>query len=557
MDSAPGRSQERDSRAFAFWVALCVLAWFASLGVRDLVGPDEGRYAELARGMLESGDWIVPRLNGILYFEKPPLQYWATALSFAAFGYSDWAARLWPALTGAAAVFALWWTTRASLAATVSREVALCSALLLGGCFWWLGNGHFISLDMGLSCFMTLALLSFWYAQRDAATARQAMWGMVACWAAMALALLSKGLIGLVLPGAVLFLYMLVQRDLGRLFKLHWLPGLAVFALIGVPWFVVISMREPTFAHFFFIHEHVERFLSPGHARTGAWYYFIVVLAIGLIPWTSLLPGALWRGWQREPGTFQINRLLVLWFGFIFFFFSYSSSKLPSYILPIFPAAAILIARDVMRMPLAHLRRHVMGNAIFLSGLSVAAGVACVWLSMQPGAQRELDARFSLWVVAAAVALAVAAWVSVAQVQRMRRLAAVLALAIGASAAMHIISMGYDTYSRVKSAKQLALALQGVDKTAPVYVPLSYDQTLPYYLGRTVTLVEYIDEFALGLSVEPDRALPTVQAMHDRWLAESAGAIVMPRSLFETWQKEQVPMRVVYEDIKRVAVVHP
>jgi 4-amino-4-deoxy-L-arabinose transferase-like glycosyltransferase len=549
--------RDLDRRWLVFWVASCIVAWFASLGVRDLVGPDEGRYAELARGMLESGDWIVPRLNGILYFEKPPLQYWATALSFATFGYSDWAARLWPALTGAAAVFALWWTTRMGLARTSGSEVALSAALILGGCFWWLGNGHFISLDMGLSCFMTLALLSFWFAQRDDATPRQASWGMVACWAAMALAMLSKGLIGLVLPGAVLFLYMLVERDLGRLLRLHWLRGLAAFSLIGVPWFVLISMREPTFAHFFFIHEHVERFLSTGHARTGAWYYFFVVLAIGMLPWTSLLPGALWRGWRREPGKFQVNRLLILWFGFIFFFFSYSSSKLPSYILPIFPAAAILIARDVSRMSIAELRRHLLGNATFLSGLSVAAIVASIWLSTQQGVQRELDAKFSCWVIAAAIALAVSAWVAVGQISRSRKLAAMLALAVGASAAMHLISSGYDSYSRVKSAKQLAQALHSVEKTAPIYVPLSYDQTLPYYLGRTVTLVEYVDEFALGLSVEPDRALPSIQTLREHWLVERSGAIVMPRSLYETWQKENVPMQVVYEDYKRVAVVHP
>jgi 4-amino-4-deoxy-L-arabinose transferase-like glycosyltransferase len=554
--SSASTAPDLQGRWLAFWVGLCIFAWFATLGVRDLIGPDEGRYAELARGMLESGDWIVPRLNGILYFEKPPLQYWATAVSFALFGYTDWAARLWPALTGAAAVLALWWTTRAALP-RAGHEVALSASLMLGGCLWWLGNGHFISLDMGLSSFMAMALLSFWYAQRDQATPAQARWGMIACWAAMALALLSKGLIGLVLPGAVLFLYMVIERDLVRMLRLHWWPGLIVFAVIGVPWFVAVSLREPTFAHFFFIHEHVERFLSPGHQRTGAWYYFLVVLAVGLLPWTSLLPGALWRGWKRETGQFQVNRLLILWFVFILFFFSISSSKLPSYILPIFPAAAILIARDIQNMAMNRLRRHVLALAVFLSGLALAALVATYWLADQHRVQQALDMRFSYWVVGAALALAVSGWVAYAQSRQARKIAVVLALAVGASSAMHCISAGYDTYSRVKSAKQLSQALSQLNKSEPIYVPLSYDQTLPYYLGRTVTLVEYIDEFAMGMSIEPDRTLATVEQLRLRWLADGKGAIIMPRRLYEQWQKEGLPMQVIYEDFHRLAVVHP
>ena len=326
---------------------LAVLAWFGTLGYRDLIHPDEGRYAEIARGMLASGDWITPRLNGILYFEKPALQYWATAAAFAVFGISDFSARFWPGLTGAFAVLAVWWTTRKVL----GPRVALYSAAVLGSSVWWIGNGHFVNLDMGLSASLCLTLLGFWYGQRDQATASDNRLGMRVAWAGMALAVMSKGLIGIVLPGAVLAAYSVLARDFSVWRRMRWLSGILIFALIAVPWFVAVSLRNPEFARFFFIHEHVERFLSPGHRRTGAWWYFVPYLLAGLVPWTTLLPGALALGWRRVPGRFQGNRLLLLWAAVIFAFFSVSSSKLPSYILPIFPALAILIGQHVQRLP--------------------------------------------------------------------------------------------------------------------------------------------------------------------------------------------------------------
>ena len=115
---------------------LALIAWFGTLGYRDLIHPDEGRYAEIARQMLASGDWISPRLNGILYFEKPALQYWATATAFAVFGISDFAARFWPGLTGAFAVLALWWTTRQML----GPLIAVYAAGALGSCGWGRGQ---------------------------------------------------------------------------------------------------------------------------------------------------------------------------------------------------------------------------------------------------------------------------------------------------------------------------------------------------------------------------------------------------------------------------------
>lgn len=238
-------------------VAILAVLWFAGLGSRSLADPDEGRYAEIPLQMYLSGDWITPRLNGLKYFEKPALQYWATAASYTLFGTSEGASRFWTALTGFLAVLVTWYAGQRIFTPTAGRYAGL---ILIGGLLFDMA-GLVNTLDMGVSCFLTTALMSFIFAQRDDATDRENRNGMWIAWASIGLAILSKGLIGLVLPGTVLVLYSLLQRDKQLWRRLHLLSGTAIMAVIAVPWFVLVSRANPEFIHFFFIHEHVERFL--------------------------------------------------------------------------------------------------------------------------------------------------------------------------------------------------------------------------------------------------------------------------------------------------------
>jgi 4-amino-4-deoxy-L-arabinose transferase-like glycosyltransferase len=204
----PQPSLTRSRIAVLFVLLLAV--WFTGLESRKLIRPDEGRYAELPREMAVSGDWVTPRLNGLKYFEKPPLQYWATASAFNAFGFHHWTARLWPALTGLFGIAIVFAIARI----LYGIETAIAAAAILGSSLWYFAIAHINTLDMGLTCFMALTLAGFLYAERSDATARQRFGGMMIAWAGMALATLSKGLIGIVLPGGVLFFYSLWQRDL-------------------------------------------------------------------------------------------------------------------------------------------------------------------------------------------------------------------------------------------------------------------------------------------------------------------------------------------------------
>ncbi|MGB8433921.1 MAG: glycosyltransferase family 39 protein, partial [Burkholderiales bacterium] len=329
------------SRSLAVGVLLVLaIGWFATLDVRPLVRADESRYAEISREMVASGDWVTPRLNGFKYFEKPPLQYWTTALAFEAFGLSEWTARLWTALTGFLAILATWYFGNRLR----GPPVGLLAAAVLASAQLFAALGHFNTLDMGVAAFLAIAVFAFVLAQLDTASATARRGWMLVAWAAAALATLSKGLIGPALPAAALILYVLIERDWRLLTRLHVASGALLFLAISAPWFVAVTRANPEFFHFFFIHEHLERFLTKVHGRYQPLWYFVPILLGGLIPWTVTLFPALVRSWRSDCAVrFKPLRFLVVWSATVFVFFSVSSSKLPSYILPILPALAVVI----------------------------------------------------------------------------------------------------------------------------------------------------------------------------------------------------------------------
>ena len=210
---------------------LVVVIWFGNIEYRKLIEPDEGRYAEIPREMAVSGDWVTPRLNNLKYFEKPPLQYWATATAYIVFGEHQWTSRLWTALTGFAGLLLVWFAgTR-----LFGREAGCYAALLLCSSLLYALMGHINTLDMGVTFFITLGIVALLLAQRDgadASTRRNWMW---LAWVTLGLAVLSKGLMGLVLPGAALVIYSILQRDIGLWKRMNLVTGLLLCLLALVP----------------------------------------------------------------------------------------------------------------------------------------------------------------------------------------------------------------------------------------------------------------------------------------------------------------------------------
>src|SRR5664279_1293307 len=357
-------------RAGAWIAAAVALVWFVTLAMRHLLPSDEGRYAEIAREMFASGDWVTIRYNGLKYFEKPPFHLWMTALAFHAFGVGDWQARLWVALSG---VVGLGMTMLAA-DRWFGRRAAWLTGLVLLAAPAWNAGGHFNSLDMGVSAALACVLASVLMAQHPRACETSQRRWMWAAWAAMAVAILTKGLIGLVLPGLVLVVYTLIARDWVLWKRLHIVTGTLLMLAIAAPWFVLVSMRNPEFAHFFFIHEHWERYTSSVHGRSAPMWYFLPQMLVDFLPWIGLAwaMGAVVRGEAKGPG-FRPILLLTVWAVAIFVFFSLSNSKLPGYILPIFPALAILAALALERLDArAWQRQIVFMIAVMALGLLAA-----------------------------------------------------------------------------------------------------------------------------------------------------------------------------------------
>ncbi|HEX7951608.1 MAG TPA: glycosyltransferase family 39 protein, partial [Burkholderiales bacterium] len=404
MQSGPG-ADIRLRRLGALLLFLFGVVWFCNLDYRSLVRPDEGRYAEIAREMASTGDFVTPRLNAIKYFEKPPLQYWATATAFRAFGEHEWTARLWTALTGFVGVLMVGFAG----ARLFGPRAGFFSALVLGSSLLYAAIGHINTLDMGVTFCMTLGLLGFLLNLHSPQVTRASRLWMWLAWAAMGLAFLSKGLIGLVLPGAAMAVYALIQRDLSFLKRLHPLGGIAIMLVIAMPWVVAVSLANPEFLHFFFIHEHFQRFLTQVHHRTAPWWYFVPILLAGALPWTSMLVQALVNAWQSDTAQsmFKPRRFLLIYAGVIFLFFSTSQSKLPSYILPVFPAIALLLGDWLSRV-----RGRKLAWLILPVAVIALAGAFAAPYAVHLGSDKVpavLYDEFRHWILAATLALLAAA----------------------------------------------------------------------------------------------------------------------------------------------------
>lgn len=347
-------------------------AFFQFLGSFPLIEPDEARYAEIPREMLEQGDFVTPFLNYVKYFEKPPLHYWLNALAMSLFGKNEFAVRFPGALCGLLTVLATYHAGRKLF----GRKSGFFAALILGSASGFLVQGRINFTDMTLTFCMSAALGSFLLASRENEPRSSLYYHLFYLFSA--LAVLAKGLIGIVLPGGILFLFILVTRR-WRLLKEMRLPtGLLIFSLVAVPWFVLVCQRNEEFFQFFFIHEHFQRFLTKVHSRYEPFWYFIPILLLTMLPWSCFLPQTVVRSWkQRKEEGGDVLLYLLIWAGFIFLFFSKSNSKLIPYILPIFMPLALLTAeyfRDLLDK--AHLPRRtgmLVGTLFCLAG-GVAAG---------------------------------------------------------------------------------------------------------------------------------------------------------------------------------------
>ena len=516
--------------------AALALAWFGTLGLRPLNKSDESRYAEIAREMVASGAWVTPRLNGYKYFEKPPLQAWATAAAFEAVGFRDWAARLWAALTGFGAVLLAYALGKRAF----GPAAGLFAAAVLASSPIYVLLGQTNTLDMGLTFFLLLAAYGYVFDR------------IGLFWAACALAVLSKGLVGVVLPVEIVFLQAAVRREFSPVRKAISWKGILLFILIAAPWFIAVSLANKEFFHFFFIQEHFERYLTTVHGRFQPWWHFIPVLLVGLLPWLVPVFHGLKNAFNDKSAAF-----LALWAVGIFLFFSASSSKLPSYILPVVPALALLAGRSLAE---ASSSRLLVGQSLLFAALALAGGVFGLRILQELAESQpaELISAYLPWAYGAA-AVAAAGAIASALLASRSRTAGVLLLAAGAFGGAQLLIAGHGAFAPAFSAYGVIEAARPqLRADAPFFAFNTYDHTMPWYLGRTVTMVGYKDELAQPIEWEPARFLPDAAAFARAWqAAPRAYAIFRASELGEFRRQYPLEMRILAQDARHAIVGKP
>ncbi len=531
-------------------ILLAGIIWFSLLGYRDLIDPDEGRYAEIAREMLSSGDWVTPRLNGFKFFDKPPLHYWGSAISMSILGATNIAARLWCAGLGFIGALWMWFLGNRLYGGLTGRY----TFLILLSSVLYVVIGHANVLDMGVSVFLAISLGAFALAQSERETVTKGQGWMLLSWAGLAGALLSKGLIGIVFPGAAITLYSLWQKDWKLWRHLFIAKGLFLFLCLVIPWFVLVSQENEQFLHFFFIHEHFERFTSNVHERSQPAWYFIIVLLVGSLPWIINIISAIIKpdfSWKpTHAGSFEPSRLFWVYAVFIMLFFSMSNSKLVPYILPVFPFLALLAGAKLAN-------NNQFKSSIVFTGILAIAVAIVAWKIIDfasPNTPLSVFIEFRPWLIAASLSLAIACIISF--LYRQKYFIAIPVIALFSMLSFQLGSWGYQSHSSIRSTKAMATVIRSFSnyENVNIYAINLFDYSLPYYLKRKVTVVGFKGNMEFGIGREPESWIPGELEFTPLWLEKKQAIAILSQHTYSAWKKHKMPMKILYQDPRRVVV---
>ena len=441
-------------------IAICLLLFFSHIGSRPLWDHDEGRHAATSKDMVVSGDWITPTLNGEPFFDKPAFHNWLVALAFVGFGFTEFAARLPNATLGLGCVLLTYLAGRR----LYGPGAALLGAVVLATAAEFFLLSGTIMHDMSLAFFVTLGLTLWFVGYSSDGTDRR--WFLLS-YAAFGGAMLAKGPIGVLLPGAVVFVFLSARRELRFLGRMSLGWGLLIGLAVAAPWYLAIGLRNPDYARYFLVELNFGSFLSEEVNHPEPVHYYLPVLLVGFLPWSVFLPAALVRAWQRRNEDADgATWFLLFWAGLYLAFFSAAQSKLPTYILPVFPPLALLVGRlwhELAAAPTPALRRAVLWSfAPFL----LLPAAALLWVRTHPLPLTELAGQHGLALAKAAsplVALMIglAAAFALVLARRARAGFAGVTLAFAGFAAL-ILAFIVPVMNLHQSSREMALKLDGL-----------------------------------------------------------------------------------------------
>jgi 4-amino-4-deoxy-L-arabinose transferase-like glycosyltransferase len=473
------------------WIVLAVVCgflFFYGLGAFGLVGADEPRYAQVAREMLERNDWVTPTLGHVPWLEKPALLYWEEMISYRVFGVSDWAARVPSAFSALLMIAAIYLFLR-----RFRPGSELDGALMTASCAAVIGFARAAATDMPLAANFSIALLA-WYAWHES---QQRRW-LLAAFAFLGLATLAKGPVAPAFFALIVLAFAALKKDWRLIARTLWLPGLAAYCAVTLPWFIAVQLRNPEFFRIFILEHNLARFGTNLYRHPQPFWYFLVVALIGLLPWTVFTIAAVTetvRGWKAEGRRIfeqedAFDVFLLLWFAIPIVFFSFSQSKLPGYILPSLPAAPLLVASLVRRRTTSGLsvsRATVVLHAIF-AGILV---MPCFLISYIVLVHRL---PWGLGTLAAGVLSLVLAVVIIRTLSgrfglRMLHFSTLIPVVLSVAA---LIRLGGPAINEENSARPIALALAQTETASslPIAVfqaPRQTEYGLAFYRNQTVS----------------------------------------------------------------------
>ena len=504
------------------------------LGSRALSVPDEARYSEIPREMLALHDFITPHLDGVKYFEKPVWMYWVGAAAIKLGGLNAWALRLPTMLMSLIGCLALYAGGRQLF----DRRTGLLGALVLATSLLFFAMSHSLTLDMTLSIWLSLSLLSFICAVDLPVGSAARRWLCWAIFATAALAVLTKGLIGMVFPGGIVFFWLLLTNRWRELKNLHLMSGTIIFLLIAAPWHILVQQQNPEFFHFYFVEQHFTRYFTKAMNRYQPWWWFCPILVGGLLPWTFFLPQAIRQIWQKsDRPTRQKSIFLLLWATFIFVFFSLSDSKLIPYLIPVLPPLALLIGHYFSKHwellpPSARISAYVTLG--FLCLISVGLWVA-PHFDKHLSAQAVHNLHALAW-VSGLWSLAFA-WTCI-RAKKSSSFFAVLVLGSAVFCWGLVLAVpALDT----RPIKSLALTLKSLAGPNDWIVSYgTYYQDLPFYVERQVIIVDWHNELSFGLAHQPEAK---------QWLLDTA-------TFWQKVKKTHQPIYMVLDQKVYLSLMH-
>jgi len=475
-----------------------VLLYFSALGTMPLMEPDEGRYAEIPREMLASGDFVTPHLNGVVYLEKPPLFYWGNALMMRLLGENEFAARSFTALVSVIGILLTYW-----MGSVLSGwRTGLFSAVVLSTSLYHYAIGRLNTLDMTLAVALIAAIFpAYLYLSGK----RESRWHLHLSYAAAGLAFLAKGLVGVVFPAAILFCWLVFSRRHREILRAVSVPGVLLFSAVALPWVLLVQRENPDFLWFFFVQEHLLRYATKMHHHDQPLWYFLPVVVGGMVPWIAFLRRVI-LAVRASAGRFLPREDLVFllcWVLFIFLFFSVSDSKLATYMTPIFPPLAVLLGRGL------DLWAEREDGAQRCRGPLVVSALLAAAMFLLPHFSRHAGDP-SAWMRATAMPiLLILAWGAVPLF--LRRLGAervillsFLLLALFLTSLNRPAAIHLGGYKSVKGLAQvLASSLKPGDVVAQYGI---YRHGIPFYTKRRTVQVDETGELTFGALRAKDRA---------------------------------------------------